>query len=280
MRRKSILAVIVAAMVLAGSASAEVAGHLTLFGNDFPEERLTSGMRGEYPTLPFFVVGVDMSKTEFKYYDSLSTMMMALERGDIDYLNLQQDVGRYVLENNANLVLKGVSWYTMRIADTLNFAFLEKNSELVKKFNGALVEMRKDGTLAILEKAYVNNYGLNEQPTVRLAEFDDAQTITVALTGDLPPIDYVDASGTPAGFNVAVLAEIGRRLHVNIATIQVETGARLAAMTSGRADAVFWFRENLGMGKYESFLVFERPKGILFSEPYYEWNEFYFIGKK
>ena len=24
--------------------------------------------------------------------------------------------------------------------------------------------MTKDGTLAILEKAYVNNYGLNEQP--------------------------------------------------------------------------------------------------------------------
>ena len=279
MRRKSILAVIVAAMVLAGSASAEVAGHLTLFGNDFPEERLTSGMRGEYPTLSFFVVGVDMSKTESKYYDSLSTMMMALERGDIDYLNLQQDVGRYVLENNANLVLKGVSWYTMRIADTLNFAFLEKNAELVKKFNEAIAAMTKDGTLAILEKAYINNYGLNERPAVKFEKFGDAETITVALTGDQPPIDYVDAGGTPAGFNVAVLAEIGRRLHVNINTIQVETGARLAALTSGRADAAFWFRENLGAGKHQ-YILMERPKGIIISDPYYAWNEYYIIGKK
>ena len=40
------------------------------------------------------------------------------------------------------------------------------------------------------------------------AKFDDADTITVALNGYLPPIDYVDEAGNPAGFNVAVLAEM------------------------------------------------------------------------
>ena len=41
-------------------------------------------MRGEYPHLPLYVAGVDMSKTEMKYYDSLAVMLMALERGEID----------------------------------------------------------------------------------------------------------------------------------------------------------------------------------------------------
>lgn len=248
------------------------------FDDDFPEERLTSGMR-EYQNLTLYIIGLDMSKTEMKYYDSMMTMMLALEKGEIDYLDLPRDVGRYVLENNTDLALKGISWYTTRIADTLNFAFLEKNAELVKRFNEALAAMTKDGTLAILEKAYINNYGLNERPAVKFENFDDVETITVAVIGDLPPIDYVDAGGTPAGFNVAVLAEISRRLHVNIRTIQVETGARLAAMTSGRADAAFWFRENLGVGKSE-FILLDRPKGVIVSEPYYAWNEFYFIGKK
>ena len=138
MWRKSILAVIVALMMFAGTASAEVAGHLMLFDNDVPEEEMTSGMRGDYPDMPHNVVGVDINKTEFKYYDSLPAMMLALERGDIDYLNLQRNVGRYVLENNTNLILRGVSWYTVQIADTLNVAFLEKNSGLVKKFNEAM----------------------------------------------------------------------------------------------------------------------------------------------
>ena len=109
-----------------------------LFDNDVPEEEMTSGMRGDYPDMPHNVVGVDINKTEFKYYDSLPAMMLALERGDIDYLNLQRNVGRYVLENNTNLILRGVSWYTVQIADTLNVAFLEKNSGLVKKFNEAM----------------------------------------------------------------------------------------------------------------------------------------------
>ena len=272
MYRKLFATLLVVLFVCAGEASAEVAGMLMLYDNDFPEERLTSDMRGEYPYSPLYVAGVDMNKTEMKYYDSLTVMLIALERGEINYLDLPRDVGRYVLENNIDLALKDLSWYTVQVADTLNFAFLENNAELVKKFNEALAAMTKDGTLAILEKAYINNYGLNERPAVKFEKFDDAETITVALTGDQPPIDYVDAGGTPAGFNVAVLAEIGRRLHVNINTIQVETGARLAAMTSGRADAAFWFRENLGRGKHQ-YILMERPKGVIISDPYYAWSK-------
>ena len=272
----AMLLLVMLCMYTAGRASADILGVLMVYDNDNPEEQLTEILRGGLQVVPLYVVGVDMSKTEMKYYNSLMTMMLALEKGDIDYIGLPRDVGRYVLENNEDLALKGISWYTMRIADSMNFAFLEKNSELVKKFNEAIAAMTKDGTLAILEKAYINNYGLNERPAVKFAEFDDTETISIAVTGDQPPIDYVDVGGTPAGFNVAVLAEIGRRLHINIKTIQVETGARLAALTSRRADAAFWFRENLGVGKAD-YLLLERPKGVLVSDPYYAWNEFYIL---
>lgn len=274
--RKSLIAAILAVMLSAGVSSAEVAGMLMLFDNDAKEDYATGILRASKKT---FFIGVDVSTLELKYYDSLSAMVLALEKGEIDYLYLPQLVGSYVLENNSEFMLKGASWYPKMIADTLNFGFLEKNAELMKKFNDALAGMKKDGTLAILEKAYVNNYGLTEKPELIFENFDGAETITVALTGDLPPVDYVDADGVPAGFNVAVLAEIGRRLNVNIKTIQVDTGARLVALTSGRADAAFWFRENLGVKMFSS-LMFERPKGVLISEPYYAWNEFYFIGKK
>ena len=83
-----------------------------MFDNDFPEQTVTTVLRGGYQVLPLYIVGVDMSKTEIKYYDSLSIMLMALEKGEIDYLDLPRDVGRYVLENNTGLALKGLSWYT------------------------------------------------------------------------------------------------------------------------------------------------------------------------
>ena len=274
--KKSVISVILAVMVSASCAYGEVAGMLMLFDNDTPEEYATNVIRASKKTS---FIGVNIGTLELKHYDSLSTMILALEKGEIDYLDLPQFVGNYVLENNSEFVIKGASWEYKMIADTLNFGFLEKNAELMKKFNEAIASMHKDGTLAILEKAYVNNYGMTEKPALNFEKFDDAETITVALTGDLPPVDYVDAAGVPAGFNVAVLAEIGRRLHMNVKTIQVDTGARLAALTSGRADAAFWFRENLGVEMFSSLLL-ERPKGILISAPYYAWNEFYFIGKR
>ena len=49
--------------------------------------------------------------------------------------------------------------------------------------------------------------------------FEGAETIRVAVTGDLPPIDYVAADGKAAGFNTALLAEIAKRLKDSITLI-------------------------------------------------------------
>ena len=53
-------------------------------------------------------------------------------------------------------------------------------------------------------------------------------------------MDYVAADGTPAGFNTAILAEIGRRLQVNIKLVQVDSATRALALSSGMVDVVFW----------------------------------------
>jgi ABC-type amino acid transport substrate-binding protein len=55
-------------------------------------------------------------------------------------------------------------------------------------------------------------------------------------------MDYVAADGTPAGFNTAVLAEIGNRLGKNIEIVVVDSLGRAAALASGAVDAVFWTR--------------------------------------
>ena len=68
---------------------------------------------------------------------------------------------------------------------------------------------------------------------------------------------------------MAVLAEIGRRLRVNINVIQVETGARTAAIVSGKTDVVFWYEVSKMTDKY-----LDVPESIILSEPYLEWNTF------
>ena len=73
----------------------------------------------------------------------------------------------------------------------------------------------------------------------------------------------------PAGYNVAVLSEIGKRLRINISLVNVEAGARTAALVSGRADVVFWYEVN----KNSNFQP-DVPDDVILSEPYLEWNQF------
>jgi ABC-type amino acid transport substrate-binding protein len=100
--------------------------------------------------------------------------------------------------------------------------------------------MKADGTLDSLIANELKAY-INSDPEAKdLPKFDGARTIKIGVTGDMPPMDYVAANGKAAGFNIALLAEIANRAQVNFELIQIETGARAMALSSGKVDAVFW----------------------------------------
>ena len=46
--------------------------------------------------------------------------------------------------------------------------------------------------------------------------------------------------GIPAGFNTALISEIGKRLHINIKSVNIDSGSRTIALMTGRAQVVFW----------------------------------------
>jgi len=181
-----------------------------------------------------------------------------------------------MLNTNPNYTIKGIDWWFISSACTFNCAFLENNKSLQERFKKAVLEMKSKGTLALLEDKYIDELDANNIPKIEFEKFDGAETIKVAVTGDMPPIDYVTPDGAAAGYNTAVLSEIGKILKVNIELINVDTASRAAALKSGRADVVFWFQSNLD----SNIPAIDVPEGIILSEPYYKWNEQYFIGKK
>ena len=206
-----------------------------------------------------------------KFYDSLNTMLMALNKFEIDEIALPDVVADYVTTVNPEYQICCVS--TLRSPMSLAFGFNKNNASLAWKFNRVITEMNEDWTMPELQGVYI--YGSNRNKPVKFTKYDGAETIRAAVTGDLPPIDYVDAGGNPSGFNTALLAEIGRRLKVNIELVTIDAGARNAALLSGRVDVVFW---------YETAKEFDwnldAPEGVILSEPYYSWNKFYHIMKK
>lgn len=233
--------------------------------------------------LEAFVSSLVKTRRIISFYDSLLSMQMALRSRKIDEFALPEAVGMYLITQNPNY---DILFSLNMMPSTISFGFKRGNTALQKEFNTAINAMKKDGTLAKLEKQYITDMGASEPERAKFQDFPKAKTIKVAVTGDLPPIDFIAADGTPAGYNTAVLSEIGKRLKKNIRLISVDTGGRSAALASERADVVFWYRNTEGLktpakmkGKNLGGVMKDTLDGVILSVPYYEWETDLIIGR-
>ena len=195
---------------------------------------------------------------EWIFYDNLDAMQMALESGEIDRMEIPKSTADYLIANNDKMqICSGPGKYDQlneedqRFIDSLfntGFAFMmrEDSEQLRDDFDDALEDMKEDGTLDKLIKEYITDVVAGKEP--KAVEFEDKgdETIKVAVTGDLPPMDYVAADGSFAGFNTAILSEIGKRLNKKIELKQVDSAARAMTLSSKEADVVFWTRVDTG----------------------------------
>lgn len=199
------------------------------------------------------------------YYDNLVSMQMGLPAGSIDEMSTYRCVSNYITGQNSTLIQVPISF---KLSDSFCCAFRQEDSTLNKEFDRALGEMLKDGTLINLTSAHITNLNAGEEPQpIELPHIDGAETIRVAVTGDLPPLDLIKADGTPAGFNTAVLAEISKRIGKNIELVSVDSGARSEALMSGSVDVLFWARKPDDNSIMPEDI--DCPDGIIFSMPYF-----------
>ena len=179
---------------------------------------------------------------------------MALEKGDVQTAELTQTVAEYVISRNDKLFMRFKTDKSKaddfdkevidRISHGYSFMMLEDKTELRDEFNNIISDIQSDGTLDKLKKTYIDDVIAGKDPEPVAFEKTDGETIKVAITGSLPPMDYISPAGTPAGFNTALLSEIGKRLGKNIELVQVDSIGRAAALASGTVDVAFWTRSS------------------------------------
>ena len=173
------------------------------------------------------------------YYDSLQTLLLGLESGNIDRLSTYQCVAEYLMARDPKY--ETTEFIRASLVDSFCSAVREDDGELLQGMNAAISSMEKDGTLDRLVKAYIDDVRDGKAPlAVEIPKIPGAGNLKVAVTGDLPPLDLMLADGSAAGFNTAILAEIGRRMGKNIEIVPMDSGFRMAALISGRVDVVFW----------------------------------------
>ena len=180
------------------------------------------------------LMGVD---TQMTYYDTFTSMQMALSSKNIDEVQTYKSVAKYMTAQNSQFEIKKEQ--TVKLVDSFCCAMRDEDVDLKNDFDSAINAMKNDGALDNLIKTYITDLE-SDPPTVDIAKIDGADTIKVGVTGDLPPLDLVLANGKPAGFNTAVLSEISKRINKNIELIQIDSAARAAALTSKQVDVIFW----------------------------------------
>lgn len=210
----------------------------------------------------------------FRYYDNMSAMLLALEAGEIDEIMLTRPVAEYLTAQNPSLKVSAVTGMAANLGYSFGFLKGERGEALREKFNEALSIIKQDGMMDKLHAKYLVNAGAKAPEVVKFPSFPDGETIKVAVTGDLPPLDYTAADGKAAGYNTAILAEIGKHLGCNMEILQVDSAARVPALTSGRADVVFWF--NVTSSGEQADLTSD----VIISAPYYASDLLFKVRKK
>ena len=193
---------------------------------------------------------------EIVYFDTLDAMLMALNAEDIDEMDVYETTAQYLTHSDPGLVQfmtfnegaedKGFVHLALRchFANDFAFLFMEDNTALRDEFDAALQSITDAEMEKLVQDHITAAINGEEISPIQMPVIEGAETIKVAVTGSLPPMDYVAPDGTPAGFNTALLAEISQRIGKNIELVVVDSVGRAAALASGNVDAVFWTRTN------------------------------------
>jgi ABC-type amino acid transport substrate-binding protein len=233
----------------------------TLSYLNMSEEDNTNGAAIRRPMMKFlFLDGVIKEETDgvlannpvFVYYDSLNELLLALEAGKLNAIKVPYYTAKYLRATNDKLSMTveyhpekatGISELALSlISDGYSFLLKNDHTELRDEVDSQITAMKADGTLQKLIDEHIIQVAEGGEPVAVQFEQFEGEPIRIGVTGDLPPMDYVAADGSFAGFNTAVLAEIGRRLQKNIELVQVNSVARALALAEGKVDMVFWTR--------------------------------------
>ena len=204
-----------------------------------------------------------------KFFDSLKLMQMGIESGTVEELSLYKSVANYIVATNDKFEIVRHDALN-KIEYLFCFAVRKDDSQIKADLDKVIDEMKSDGSLDKLINDYITNVDKTNTPKVEIPTIDGADTIKVGITGDLPPLDLILPDNSPAGFNTALLAEVAKRLGKNIEVVQIDSGARAAALNSNIIDVVFWAVVPFGNNKIPADI--DKPEGLELSAPYFKDN--------
>ena len=157
---------------------------------------------------------------EYTYYDNLASALLGLQRGHVDVFGSEGAAAEYIVLRHENMAMTAPS---DRLQIDYAMMTMTDKQEIFDILDGALREMKADGTIDRLIENELRAYIETDAEPKELPHFEGAQTIRIAVTGDVPPMDFITASGKPAAevADCATTIEGNDAMQFNVGSITV-----------------------------------------------------------
>lgn len=210
----------------------------------------------------FFTELLHIPIADFLVYPSINEALLALKMNKVDTVLSMDASADYIAAGDDSLV----SYMDPRLlgmADiALSMMVLRAREDLGLALDAALSSLTGNGVLQKLTAAMYQGEPA-DLPVPILPE--DEPPLRVGVTGDIPPIDYVDAAGRPAGFNVSLMHHLAAEMGRNVEFILLAKGAIVTALATEKIDIVFWQEQSLSdqvtsmVGLFSNGLYLTKP---------------------
>lgn len=209
----------------------------------------------------FFQEQLGIPIADFLTFPTVTEALMALKTGKVDTLLSMDATANLIAKQDATLY----TYIDPRLANladvSLSMVVARTNEALGAELNTAIHALEENGTLALLAGSMLGG----EAPAVPEAKLE-GDPLRVGVTGDIPPVDFVDASGNPVGYNVNLMNQVGALLGRPIEFVQINKGAAITALATNRIDILFW--QEQAMSEDVIAMVGDLSKSVFITDPY------------
>ena len=166
-----------------------------------------------------------------KKFNKGADAVLALKQGQIDCVIIDNEPAKYFVSENKDLKILedpfAVEDYAIAVA--------KDNQDLTKEINGALAELKADGTLDSIVANYVGEEK-GQHPYESPADADRSKgVLTMATNAEFPPYEYYD-NGKIVGFDIDMAQAICDRLGYELKVVDMAFDAVVIAVQTGQCD--------------------------------------------
>ena len=203
----------------------------------------------------------DVKDAKVEKYNKGADAVQALKQGKIDAVIIDAEPAKVFVEKNDDLEILDEPFAEEEYAIAMKL----DNTELQTAVNGALKELKADGTLDAIKANYVGeNAGKNPDNVSR-----DKGTLVMATNAEFPPYESKENDkvvGIDADMMQAVCDKLGYELKID----DMAFDSIISAVQSGKAD----------VGVAGMTVTPDREKNVLFSDTYTSSSQVIIVRKK